>query len=224
MQEELPHLPPFITTTLAEPFLPTALEPSPVPVVHGADNGSSLFEPIETRQPYPVYASTYSSLEGWNGVLAPNVRGQSEMVPTLYSAGGETITSASNSPITPPYHQFRFDNSQQPSPAPLSGHASEVIDSRWPYDDPIFDLGRPTYQPPHTNYQEEVQLHTEVPCSPGGVQNLAGHIHGLAITGEMAPPFDHRQRSISLDSAVHPPLHNMAHLIHLSSQNNFRDP
>ena len=53
-----------------------------------------------------------------------------------------------------------------------------------------------------------------LPCSPGGVQNLTGHIHGLAISNQMATPYDHRQRSMSLDSAVHHSTHNTPHLVH----------
>jgi hypothetical protein len=221
VQAESPNIPPFLAAT-TEPFLPGPLEPPPA--VFGAGDNSGLFQSIETRQPFPVYASTYSSLEGWDGVVPPNTRGQSEIVPTLYSAGGETITSASNSPITPPYQQFRFDTSQQPSPAPLTGPGSEYIDSQWSYDGAVFEIGAQTYGQTRTSYQEDVQLQSEVPCSPGGVQNLAGHIHGLAISsGQMAPPYDHRQRSMSLDSSVHHPLHNAPQLIHLSSQNNFKN-
>ena len=214
-------------SALTDPFIANRpLEPSPV--LYGADYGSNLFETVETRQPQPVHAitTTYSSLEGWNGA-GPSNRSQTEMVPNPYSAGGETITSASNSPITPPYQQFLFDNSQRPSPAPLAGHASEYLDNQWPYDSQIPDFGTPSYQAPQTaatGYQEESHTQSEMPCSPGGIRNLTGHIHGLALGNEMAPPFDHRQRSISLDSGAHHQIHNPPHLLRFSSHRNFKNP
>lgn len=216
---------PFASGPLGPPFShEQPSESSPFFSQNNADSNS--FSIPQPRQPNPTYVTSFSSLEGWDGMapLAPfNAGNQIDLGPPFYMAAAraDPIASSSSSPITPPF-QIHPDHSQQPSPIPqpLIGHASENLDIGWAYDASIIEFGASdSDQSTHRNLSHN---RSEVPCSPSSVRNLTGHITGLAID-ETGPQYDYRQRSVSLDSAVNNQSHIMNHsLIQQRSQQHFK--